>query len=45
MARSMNVAHQPFTSSLLHLLVLVMTLALIPGYTQADIREGLIAEY
>src|SRR5262245_12224220 len=45
MARSMNVTQQPFTSSLVHLLILIMTMALIPRYTQADIREGLIAEY
>ena len=41
----MSVAHQLFTRFLVHLLILIITMALIPGFTQADVREGLIAEY
>jgi Concanavalin A-like lectin/glucanases superfamily len=45
MARSMNSSQQPFITPLVHVLVLLTTMALIPGITQADVRDGLIAEY
>jgi len=45
MAWSMNVAPQPLSRSLARVLVLAVTMVLIPGYIQADVRDGLIAEY
>jgi hypothetical protein len=41
----MNAAHQRRRSSLARVIVLVATMALIPQYAQADVRDGLIAEY
>jgi Concanavalin A-like lectin/glucanases superfamily len=37
--------NQSFRRSLLRVLVLLTTVALVPEYIQADVREGLIAEY
>jgi hypothetical protein len=45
MACPMNVAQQPLTRCLVRVLVLAVALALGPGYTQADVREGFLAEY
>jgi Concanavalin A-like lectin/glucanases superfamily len=45
MACRMNVAQHPLTSCVVRVLVLAITLALGPGYTQADVREGLVADY
>ena len=41
----MNIAQHSLTRSLVGVLVLVMAMALVPGYIQADVREGLIAGY
>jgi Concanavalin A-like lectin/glucanases superfamily len=45
MAWSMSVAQQPLSSSLVCILALALTTALVPRCSQADVREGLIAEY
>jgi hypothetical protein len=45
MAWSMNVVQQPLSRSVVRVLVLAVTMMLVPGYIEADIRGGLIVEY
>jgi Concanavalin A-like lectin/glucanases superfamily len=45
MAWSLPVAQQCLSRSLAHLLVVAVTMMLVPEHIQADVREGLIAEY
>ena len=45
MVYRMNVAQHPLSRSFAYLMVLAMAMTLVPGYIQADVREGLIAEY
>jgi Concanavalin A-like lectin/glucanases superfamily len=44
-AWAINIAQQPLSRFLVRVLILAMIMALIPKYLQADVRDGLIAEY
>jgi Concanavalin A-like lectin/glucanases superfamily len=45
MVCNMDIAQQPLAKSLVRVLALAVTMVLVPRYIQADVREGLIAEY